>query len=114
MNGVAASSVAGVDRTPGRASTAKRRRDGSALLTENSAGRAERSVARSAGTERSSAASSRANAPAVTLRFVTRPFSALSFSTSAEKVFCWPRSTRWRSRVGSWPSVASLASEVFL
>jgi hypothetical protein len=47
----------------------------------------------------------------VTLKFVTRSFSARSSRTSAANVFCWPLSTRWRSRSASWPSVASLASE---
>ena len=111
MNGIDASSVSSDERTPGSASRAKARSDGSAAFSEPSAGWPTRSVSRSAGIDAASATSSRASAPAVTLKLVTRSFSARSSLTSAAKVFCWPFSTRWRSRSGSWPSVASLASD---
>ena len=111
MNGSEASSVSSELRTPGSASRANARSEGSAELSEASAGWPTRSVSRSAGMEAASATSSRASAPAVTLKFVTRSFSERSSRTSAANVFCWPLSTRWRSRSGSWPSVASLASE---
>ncbi len=111
MNGSDAASVSSDERTPGSASCANARSDGSASSSDASAGWPTRSVSRSAGIEAASATSSRAKAPAVTLKFVTRSFSARSSRTSAAKVFCWPLRTRWRSRSGSWPSVASLASE---
>ena len=68
----------------------------------------------SAGIERSSAASWLANAPATVLKLVTRPLSAFSSSFSAANVRAWPRNTRCRSLVGSWPSSASVATAVLL
>jgi hypothetical protein len=96
--------------TPGSASREKTRSVGSASLSDASAGRPARSVASSAGTAASSAASSRANAPAVMLKSVTRLLSASGSALRARKVRAWPRNTRWTSRLGSWPSVASFAS----
>ena len=111
MNGRATSSVGPDDFTPGSASLANALSVGSASFSDASAGCAVFSVSRSAGTEASSASSWRAKAPAVVLKSVTRLLSERSSATRAAKVFCWPRSTRWRSRSGSSPRVASFASE---
>ena len=111
MKGSDAASVSSEERTPGSASRANARSDGSAASSDSSAGWPTLSVLRSAGIEAASASSSRAKAPAVTLKFVTRSLSAPSSLAIAAKVFCWPRRTRWRSWFGSCPSVASLASE---
>ena len=113
MKGRDALSVGAVERAAGSASTANALIDGSALLSEASAGCASRRTSRSAGTEEDRAASCTAKASVVVLKFVISPWSAPSSAFSAAKVRCWPRRTRWMRR-GSWPSVASLASAVFL
>ena len=72
MNGSEAASVSSDERTPGSASRANARTLGSEAFSEPSAGCAARSVSRSSGIDASSATSSRAKAPAVTLKFVIR------------------------------------------
>ena len=114
MNGSEASSVGPEERTPGRASTAKARSDGSAELSDASAGDPTRSMSRSAGIEASSATSSRAKAPAVMLKLVTRSFSASSSSTSAAERLLLALEQALHVAVGSRPSVAWFTIAAFL
>ena len=68
MNGIDASIVGPDETVPGYASRANARSDGSAPLSDSSAGEPTRSTRSSAGIVRCSASSSRANAAAVVLK----------------------------------------------
>src|SRR6185437_13451595 len=110
-NGIEASIVGPEDLTPGSASTENLRSDGSAAFRVRRVGVPVRSTASSAGIDCCSGPSSRANAAAVVLKFVTRLFRSSSWRSSARKTLAWPCSTVERS-CGSVPSAASLASEL--
>ncbi len=113
MNGVAARSVSGVERTPGSASRANARSGGKAALRFANAGRAASSVFGSSSIAWPSAWSSAANEPEKMRKLVTRFCSVPSLRPS-------PRTTRSSpcitpSRSPGWvPRIASLTCEVYL
>ena len=114
MNGIDASIVGPDETVPGYASRAKARSDGSAPLSDSSAGEPTRSTRSSAGIVRWSASSSRANAAAVVLKLVTRFLSVSGLRASALNTLPWPLSSRWMSLSGSSPSEASAVIAEFL
>ncbi len=113
MNGVAARSVSGVERTPGSASRANARSGGKAALRFANAGRAASSVAGSCSIAWPRATSSAANEPEKTRKLVTRFCSVPSLRPSARTTRSRPRISPVRSP-GSVPSTASLTCEVYL
>ncbi len=94
---------------PGRASRANARSDGSALLSDWSAGRPTFRTSRSCGIVAFRLSSWTAKAAIVRLRFVTKPLSASSLRASAPNTFPWLLSRRERS----WFSVPRYASETW-
>jgi hypothetical protein len=81
MKGRAAASASSDERTPGSASRANARSDGSELSIDWSAGWATRRVSRSSGSDAARASSSRASEPANVLKFEISSFSEPSSRT---------------------------------